>query len=583
MGEIERVATAEADEPVTSDARYRFAGFELDLVRGCLRAGDRDVRLRPKSFTVLRLLVEQAGRLISKDELMAAAWPGLFVSDDSLVQCIREIRRALDDADQTCIQNVPGRGYLFAIPVTPAAPETAPHGAAAALEDERRPRRSMAGLAQRWSLLGWAIAAALFVMTAFGAMAMRFLDVSAPADPPSLMSIAVLPFEPLGDAGEAPAIALSDDLRAALTHRPSGAVAARPASLHSRQPTDVQAIGRALNVRFVIGGTIRSENGLVRVTVKLDDAATGTQAWGEAFDSNLGELANGSDDLVTRLYVSLDRAIALAAAQRSWQEHRENPTARDFEIRGRGLIKKAWGRDTYFAAREQFEQALRLDPDSFEATVRLAQIGANAVLADWSDDDRAGEFARAEALDRVALTRNPNSVIAHFVRAALLRAHGDYEQAITAYERTLELNPHMIWARAGIGRALIELGRFEQALVPLRTVLRIAPGDADAGGWYFLVGIAELMLGRDEAAVASLRKAIEIDPENLYRRKWMIAACGLTDRQAESARELALVRARSSDFSADGLIHSFASLRLPASAAQIAHLRSGLQLAGVTD
>jgi TolB-like protein/Tfp pilus assembly protein PilF len=528
---------------------------------------------------VLRLLVEQAGRLISKEELMEAAWPGLFVSDDSLVQCIREIRRALDDADQTGVQNVPGRGYLFAIPVTNGVPELA-HGAPAEADDAP-PDRRMPALARRRGLLGWAVAAALCVVVAFGAMAMRVFDISPLAGPPSLMSVAVLPFERLGDLDADTAIALSDDLRAAMVHMP-GRVAARQTSLRYREAADVTAIGRALDVRFVVGGALRRDGGVVRISVKLDDAVTGTQAWAESFEADAATLASGWDDLITRIYVRLGRAVEIAAAARSWQEHRDNPTARDFEIRGRGLMRKVWSRETFLAAREQFEQALRRDPDSLEATVRLAQIGANVVLGDWSDD-RAGELARADALDRAVLARSPNSVIAHFVRAALLRAHGDYEQAIAAYQRTLELNPRMIWARAGIGRALAELGRFEEALEPLQTVLRIAPGDADAGSWYFLVGVAELMLGRDEAAVVSLRRSIEIDPANIDHRKWMIAACGLTDRRAEAERELVAVRARFPDFSADQLIRDFVSLRLPADTEQRAHVRDGLRRAGVLD
>src|SRR6202453_5342151 len=97
---------------------YRFGEFTLDLVRGGLfRSGD-EVKLRPKVFEVLKYLVESSGRLISKGELAKAIWPDSFVTDDSLVQCTVELRRALGDPDQQIIKTIPRRGYLFACAVT---------------------------------------------------------------------------------------------------------------------------------------------------------------------------------------------------------------------------------------------------------------------------------------------------------------------------------------------------------------------------------------------------------------------------------------------------------------------------------
>src|SRR6476646_3687035 len=96
----------------------RFNEWALDLERGSLRRGDSEVRLRPKSFDLLRYFAEHPQRLISKDELIQAVWPNAFVTDNSLVQCLLEIRRALGDDEQTLIQTVPRRGYIFDVPVT---------------------------------------------------------------------------------------------------------------------------------------------------------------------------------------------------------------------------------------------------------------------------------------------------------------------------------------------------------------------------------------------------------------------------------------------------------------------------------
>jgi predicted ATPase/DNA-binding winged helix-turn-helix (wHTH) protein len=93
--------------------RYRFADFVLDLERGALLKANREVKLRPKVFDALRFLVENRGRLVRKEELIQALWPDAFVTDDSLVQCMVELRRALEDRAQEILKTIPRRGYVF--------------------------------------------------------------------------------------------------------------------------------------------------------------------------------------------------------------------------------------------------------------------------------------------------------------------------------------------------------------------------------------------------------------------------------------------------------------------------------------
>ena len=97
----------------TSPLNYQFGEFTLDLVRGCVFRSGEEIKLRPKVFETLKYLVEHPGRLIGKQELMQAVWPDAFVTDDSLVQCTLELRRALDDRRQQLLKTVPRRGYLF--------------------------------------------------------------------------------------------------------------------------------------------------------------------------------------------------------------------------------------------------------------------------------------------------------------------------------------------------------------------------------------------------------------------------------------------------------------------------------------
>ena len=97
---------------------YSFKDFSLDLDRGCLWRGAEEVRLRPKVFEALKYLVLNDNRLVTKEELIGALWPDSFVTDDSLVQCLVELRRALGDEAQACVKTVPRRGYIFTASVT---------------------------------------------------------------------------------------------------------------------------------------------------------------------------------------------------------------------------------------------------------------------------------------------------------------------------------------------------------------------------------------------------------------------------------------------------------------------------------
>ena len=99
-------------------ATFRFDAFELDGQRRTLRRSGADVELRPLAFDALAFLVRHAGHVVTKDELIAAVWPGLVVTDDSIARCISDIRRALGDVEQKIIKTVPRRGYTLAVPAT---------------------------------------------------------------------------------------------------------------------------------------------------------------------------------------------------------------------------------------------------------------------------------------------------------------------------------------------------------------------------------------------------------------------------------------------------------------------------------
>ena len=128
-----------------SHKTYWFEGFILDLERACLKRDRQEIKLRPKSFESLKYLIENRGRLVTKDQLMHAVWPDSFVTDDSLVQCVRDIRRSLGDNSQHFIKTVPRRGYIFEAEVienglgTNATIHTKPAGGSRLVAGEEEP------------------------------------------------------------------------------------------------------------------------------------------------------------------------------------------------------------------------------------------------------------------------------------------------------------------------------------------------------------------------------------------------------------------------------------------------------------
>ena len=183
------------DEHDQMQKAYDFAGYTLDLTRGSLNAGDHVIELRPKSFGLLAYLVENAGRLVPKDELLDAIWPDVTVGDESLAKCISEVRAALNDSAQRLVKTVPRRGYLLDVPVSPCLPASAapaPAAAAAGGETGALAHPEPLGMPGRHRV-AICVGAALIVV--FGILAAAFPAWHRPADRPTTgPAIAVLPF-----------------------------------------------------------------------------------------------------------------------------------------------------------------------------------------------------------------------------------------------------------------------------------------------------------------------------------------------------------------------------------------------------
>lgn len=130
---------------------YEFGPFCLDTARMALSRGRDEVKLRPKSLETLLVLLRNSGRVVSKDELVQAVWPHVIVNDDALAQCVRDVRKAIDDTSETYIRTLARRGYIFAHPVTTSAAGTNGHSLEARITANGDAHRSYLLGRQLWS------------------------------------------------------------------------------------------------------------------------------------------------------------------------------------------------------------------------------------------------------------------------------------------------------------------------------------------------------------------------------------------------------------------------------------------------
>jgi adenylate cyclase len=269
------------EEELSTGAGYRFGAFVLDLGRLSLLEKGRPVELRPKAFNTLRFLAENAGRVVTKDELVAAVWPDVIVNDDALAQCIRDIRKALGDEGQAFIKTVPRRGDLFVPEVRRVDAAGDPPSPAAATRWSMRRRLAV----------GLSVAVACIVGVA--AVAWSSWRADSPFVRDRHLTVAVLPFETSGDV-EADAWlgeGFAEDIMTAMSRFRDVAVIARNSSFRYRgEAVDPEVIRRDLHADFLLQGGVRRSEGLARITVQLVDTRTGTNRWVERYDRPLADL-----------------------------------------------------------------------------------------------------------------------------------------------------------------------------------------------------------------------------------------------------------------------------------------------------
>ncbi len=521
--------------PDPSVSAYRFGVFHVDLHTGELHKKGVRIRLQPKPFQALALLLARNGDLVTRQELFRELWPaGTFVEfEDGLNAVMKRLRVALGDSAENprFVETIPRRGYRFIAPVVPAAAgEAVPAPPVSSAETAR--------------------------------------ESAAEATPRSL---AVLPLEDLSrdPAQEYFAEGLTDELNTCLARIPELRVISRTSAMQYRSPRkSLPEIGRELGVDVVLEGTVQRSGTRVRLRVQLVQTATDRHLWVESYDRELTEIlaleSELAHDVARQVRLLMTSHQALAPARRA-----VNPAAFEDYLRGRYfwnrrdaealtravdsfrraievdpsyspayaglascylLLGGLEGRPDVYAeqARSTAEQASRLDPTLSEAHTVLALL-----------NEQAFDFAEAEREYKLAIALGPNDATAHhWYASGYLAEVGRFEEAERMMKRALALDPVSRIIATDWGAILYFERRYDEAAQVLSKVIDLAPEFSEARMWRAMVLAEKRKYGQ---AIADLEVARQHDdtPRRLAMLGW---GCGVAGKRERAKSVLARLK-----------------------------------------
>ena len=468
-----------------------FEGFELDPERAELRGPDGEViKLRSKSFDMLRQLASHAGRVLSKQKLTEAVWPGVHVSEDGLFQCIREIRSALGDDERELIRTVSGRGYMLDAKV-------------------KGIERRAAGGKPDGSL----------------------------AKPPT---IAVMPMTTQAD--DRPLAEMATNVGERLTDG--------LAKIDRLRVVTPQGAGTA---DFVLRAELQKSGGLWEARARMTAAATGEVRWTHAATVSAEEddLALQQSRLAAGLGHPLAlriNALQSSAALMEGGGEGELPAGHaKVVIEQATAIINQTTRERFRAAQQMLEKALADDPDNVDLQVTLASHLMRGIQCVWYDPaDVAATESAAQVLLERALQAKPHYIPVLEAFGRFLTATNRLPESLIACGRTLSFDPWHGVALFNLGIAQLLQGRFEEGLASFKQAdafdtpafarwtwllgaglacnlmehyeealpwlersLAVTPG---TGRTHFVLAVAYQQLGRGEEAKAALAKGLELRP-----------------------------------------------------------------------
>ncbi|MGH6982191.1 MAG: adenylate/guanylate cyclase domain-containing protein [Stellaceae bacterium] len=359
------------------------------------------------------------------------------------------------------------------------------------------------------------------------------------ADAPPRLSILVLPFANLGGDPEQEYFVdgVTESLTTDLSRIAGSFVIARnTAFTYKSKRIDVKQIGREMNVRYLLEGSVQRGGSRLRVNVQLVDAESGNQLWAERFDKPVADLFDMQDEIVTRLAGTLNTQLIAAEARRA--ERSPHPDSMDLYFQGMARTNKGLTPEYMTQAREFFERALALDPGNIEALVGVAMVDT-MFGGSFFTPDRAARLAAAEKALNHALNLAPEHARAHMYSGMVKMWTNRAVDGIAECERALTLDRNLVNAHVSIGLGKIFDGRGGETEQHIQEALRLSPRDTVAYLFIFVAGNGMIYSGRYEEAAAWLRRAIETNRNFPLAHFYLAAALVELGKMDEARNALA--------------------------------------------
>ena len=408
-------------------------------------------------------------------------------------------------------------------------------------------------------------------------------EIAGPASP--RLSIVVLPFLNIGGGAENDPFVdgVTETLITDLSRSPGVFVISRSTAFaYKDKPIDVREIGRELGVRYVLEGSVQNAGERMRFNAQLVDAESGGHLWAERFDKQRGDLLDIQDEVTTRLARTIHIEMVAAESRRAVRERPGRFDAVDHTLLGWAAWNRNLSLDSARRARRFFETALRLGEDNVGALIGFANAHMWEVNMSYASDDRDAQIRAAETAAKQALALAPDSAEAHVTYGTVLYPMRAPERALREFKFTVGLDGHLAAAHAYLGLMKYSLGRARDTRAHVAEAMRLSPRDPLLFHWHFLMGVAEMYLGRVVHGIESLRKSVEINPNWGLSQFVLAAALALAGLLAEAAEVRAVAQRLVPNFTIARFREGAASDN-PMYLAQREHLYRGLRLAGVPE
>ncbi|MGL3109882.1 adenylate/guanylate cyclase domain-containing protein [Bradyrhizobium sp. BR 1432] len=354
---------------------------------------------------------------------------------------------------------------------------------------------------------------ALLLLMAGGGLGYWYMRWNEPQLVKHRLSIVVLPFTNLSNEPEQEYFAegVADDLSSDLSRIEDSFVIA-PSTARAYKNVDPKRVRRELGVRYILDGSLRRTESIVRINARLIDTRTGAQIWSESVDGEWSKSLQLQDVITGGLARRLDLELTNHESRDAEVARPNNPDAVDLTMQGLAVLDRPYSREQVAESGALFERALQIDPGYPKALVGLADTLAIQVNYRWTDAP-ADKLRRAEKTVDQVLSQFPSDAMAHFVKGEIQRAKGrNLGAAVSEYMAAIGINPSLAPAHGALGAAKIRVGRSAEAFAPLQMAIQLSPRDPLLSTWYFYACHAHSHLAQYDEAIDWCSRSITVNP-----------------------------------------------------------------------